>query len=108
MKETILLVDDEQGIRTVMGLSLRDAGYNVITVASGEEALQLFAERPIPIVITDIRMPGMNGLDLLKHIKILAPETEVILISGHADLEMAIQSARYEQDGGRYFPETRP
>ena len=64
MKETILLVDDEQGIRTVMGLSLRDAGYNVITVASGEEALQLFAERPIPIVITDIRMPGMNGLDL--------------------------------------------
>ena len=55
MKETILLVDDEQGIRTVMGLSLRDAGYNVITVASGEEALQLFAERPIPIVITDIR-----------------------------------------------------
>ena len=69
MKETILLVDDEQGIRTVMGLSLRDAGYNVITVASGEEALQLFAERPIPIVITDIRMPGMNGLDLLKHIK---------------------------------------
>ena len=65
MKETILLVDDEQGIRTVMGLSLRDAGYNVITVASGEEALQLFAERPIPIVITDIRMPGMNGLDPL-------------------------------------------
>ena len=96
MKETILLVDDEQGIRTVMGLSLRDAGYNVITVASGEEALQLFAERPIPIVITDIRMPGMNGLDLLKHIKILAPETEVILISGHADLEMAIQGLKLE------------
>ena len=96
MKETILLVDDEQGIRTVMGLSLRDAGYNVITVASGEEALQLFAERPIPIVITDIRMPGMNGLDLLKHIKILAPETEVILISGHADLEMASQGLKLE------------
>ena len=94
MKETILLVDDEQGIRTVMGLSLRDAGYNVITVASGEEALQLFAERPIPIVITDIRMPGMNGLDLLKHIKILAPETEVILISGHADLETRSVSTR--------------
>ena len=96
MKETILLVDDEQGIRTVMGLSLRDAGYKVLTVASAEEALQLFAEQTIPIVITDIRMPGMSGLDLLKHIKILSPDTEVILISGHADLEMAIQGLKLE------------
>ena len=96
MKETILLVDDEQGIRTVMGLSLRDAGYNVITVASGEEALQLFAERPIPIVITDIRMPGMNGLDLLKHIKILAPET------------VRLHHQTHRRRSAAHFPETRP
>lgn len=48
MKETILLVDDEQGIRTVMGLSLRDAGYNVITVASGEEARSFSRNGPSP------------------------------------------------------------
>ena len=101
MKETILLVDDEQGIRTVMGLSLRDAGYNVITVASGEEALQLFAERPIPIVITDIRMPGMNGLDLLKHIKILAPETAQ---AGSVRLHHQTHRRR----SAAHFPETRP
>ena len=96
MKEKILLVDDEQSVRTNMGLTLRDAGYNVITVASAEEALQLFAEHPIPIVLTDTQMPGMSGLDLLRHIKIIAPETEVILMSGHADLEMAIQGLKLE------------
>lgn len=96
MNETILLVDDEQGIRTVMGLSLRDAGYNVLTVPSGEEALELFAKRPIPIVITDIKMPGISGLELLKQIKSTAPETEVILISGHADLDIAIQGLKLE------------
>ena len=81
MKETILLVDDEQGIRTVMGLSLRDAGYNVITVASGEEALQLFAERPIPIVITDIRMPGMNGLDAAREILTKDPAARILFLT---------------------------
>jgi len=87
----IMLVDDEKGVRTVLGLLLRDAGYTVHAVASGEEALQLFAEKSYPIVITDIRMPGMSGIDLLRHLKALSSDVEVILISGHADLDVAIQ-----------------
>ena len=87
----VMLVDDEKGIRTVLGLLLRDAGYTVHTVASGEEALQLFAEKSYPIVITDIKMSGMSGIDLLRHLKALSTDVEVILISGHADLEVAIQ-----------------
>ncbi|MEG1609561.1 MAG: response regulator, partial [Bilophila sp.] len=93
---SILLVDDEKGIRTVMGISLRDAGYTVTTVESGEAALQLFAEKPFPIVLTDIKMPGISGLELLRQLKQIAPETEVILISGHADMDMAIQGLKLE------------
>ena len=102
MKETILLVDDEQGIRTVMGLSLRDAGYNVITVASGEEALQLFAERPIPIVITDIRMPGMNGLDAAREILTKDPAARILFLTTFSDqayIEQAIASVQAQTFG---------
>ena len=99
MKETILLVDDEQGIRTVMGLSLRDAGYNVITVASGEEALQLFAERPIPIVITDIRMPGMNGLDAAREILTKDPAARILFLTTFSDQAYIEQAMRLGTKG---------
>ena len=96
MKEKLLLVDDEIGILTVLGISLSDRGYSVLKARNGEEALRVFkAERP-PIVLTDIKMPGMDGIRLLREIKREDPDVEVIMIMGHGDIELAIQSLKLE------------
>lgn len=95
-KKQILLVDDEPGIRTTLSISLMDMGYEVETAESGERALEMFdAENP-PIVLTDIKMPGIDGIELLRKIKGLNPDAEVIMISGHGDMELAIESLKNE------------
>ena len=95
MTEKILLVDDEEGIRTVLGITLADYGYAVLKAGSGEEALRLFREREPAIVMTDIKMPGMDGIQVLRKIKKESPDTEVIMITGHGDMELAIQSLKW-------------
>ena len=94
MAYTILLVDDEEGIRKVLGISLRDLGFTVYTAASGEEGIQLFDKYLPEIVLTDIKMPGISGLDLLERFKFQSPDTEVIMLTGHGDMELAIQSIK--------------
>lgn len=96
MAQKILLVDDEEGIRKVLGISLTDRGYQVFTAGSGEEALHIFQEQEPSIVLTDIKMPGMDGIELLQRIKNENPDTEVIMITGHGEMELAIQSLKYE------------
>jgi len=96
VKETLLLVDDEPGIRKVLGITLSDDGYTVHTAESGEAALALFETHRPQIVLTDIKMPGMGGIELLKRIKQTAPETEVIMITGHGELDLAIQSIQHD------------
>ncbi|MEJ5358286.1 MAG: response regulator [Desulfobacterales bacterium] len=92
----ILLVDDEPGIRRVLSLTLADAGWEVLCAENGEEALALFREKKPPIVLTDIKMPEMDGIELLRHIKAESPDTEVIMFTGHGDMELAIQSLKHE------------
>lgn len=94
MSKKILLVDDEEGIRTVLGISLADSGYEVLKAGRGAEALRLFREHKPHIVLTDIKMPGMDGIQVLQKIKEERPETEVIMISGHGDMDLAIQSLK--------------
>ncbi len=94
--ETLLLVDDEPGIRKVLGISLADLGYRVLTAENGEAALAMFRAHCPAIVLTDIKMPGMDGIDLLKAIKGESPDTEVIMITGHGDMELAIESIKFE------------
>jgi signal transduction histidine kinase len=96
MAQKILLVDDEEGIRKVLGISLSDSGYQVFTAKSGEEALSIFKEQAPPIVMTDIKMPGMDGIELLQKMKEENPDAEVIMITGHGDMELAIQSLKHE------------
>ena len=96
MEDSILLVDDEEGIRTVLGISLADMGYRVTTAENGREALQLFKEKNPAIVMTDIKMPEMDGVGLLRRIKEHNPDTEVIMITGHGDMDLAIESVKYE------------
>ena len=96
MEQKILLVDDEEGIRKVLSISLTDIGYQVLASENGEEALKLFKEMQPQIVLTDIKMPGMDGIELLKKIKEESPDTEVIMITGHGDMDLAIQSLKFD------------
>ncbi|MBU1340198.1 MAG: response regulator, partial [Proteobacteria bacterium] len=96
MTGKILLVDDEQGIRKVLTIFLQDAGYDVTTADDGKKAARKVDSSRFDIVLTDIRMPGMDGISLLKHIKKITPETEVIMITGHGDFKLAIESLKLD------------
>jgi len=93
--DKILLIDDEEDILDVLSLSLRSDGYDVITAASGEKGLEAFEKESPPIVLTDLKMPGMDGLDVLKRVKSTNPDAEVIVITGHGDMDSAIDALRY-------------
>ncbi|MBN1966620.1 MAG: response regulator transcription factor [Anaerolineae bacterium] len=91
---SVLVVDDESAIRYSITKTLQRVGYQVDAAASGEEALQLLESRHYEVVLTDIRMPGISGVDLLAHIKKQAPDAIVILLTGYASLETAVESLR--------------
>ena len=90
--KNILLIDDEEGVRKVLSISLRSDGYGVTTAENGEQGLKLFEKGSFPIVITDIMMPGLDGFEVLKLVKELNPDTEVIVFTGQGDMEAAIKS----------------
>src|SRR6476660_9417035 len=81
----VLLVDDEHAVRTVTGVMLRRAGYDVIQASSGDEALRLFQEHAaeIPILVSDIAMPGMQGPELAQRLIAIKRDLFVLLISGY-------------------------
>ncbi len=90
--QRILVVDDEKPTLSMFRLILNAYGYDVITAESGEEGLDFFERENPPIVLTDIKMPGMDGIELLKRIKEKNPLTEVIVITGHGDMDLAIRA----------------
>jgi PAS domain S-box-containing protein len=92
----LLLIDDEEAARKIVGMSLRSDGYEVLTAEDGKSGLELFEKEAPPIVLTDIKMPGMDGIEVLKRIKEISPETEVIVVTGHGDMDVAIQSLQLE------------
>jgi len=96
MAEKVMLVDDEDAIREILGLSIADLGYEVETAANGEAAIALFSRFAPGIVLTDIKMPGMDGIELLKRLKELNPDTEVIMVSGHGDMDLVVKSLQFE------------
>lgn len=96
MKTRLLLVDDEEGIRTVLSLVLNDCGYAVTVAANAEKAWEQFTAHPFDLVLTDIKMPGLSGLELLARIKQHAPETEVLMLTGHGDMELAIECLKLD------------
>jgi len=93
----ILFVDDEpQGRQVISSYLERELGHEVTQSASGMEALELYRRTPFPMVLTDIRMPGMDGIELLRQIKASPPgrSTDVLLITAHGDMETAISALR--------------
>ena len=90
----ILIVDDEEGIRQVLSDCLRDEGYRVALAEDGFQALRLLAEEPVELVILDVWLPNMGGIEVLQRIKAEHPEVEVVVISGHGNINLAVQAVK--------------
>ncbi|MBC8277742.1 MAG: response regulator [FCB group bacterium] len=88
----ILVIDDEPDIRDLVQLFLEEDGYEVITAPDGIQGIEAFTRSQPPVVITDIRMPAMEGTEVLSKIKSARPETEVIVITGHGEMKLAIEA----------------
>jgi two-component system C4-dicarboxylate transport response regulator DctD len=99
---SIILVDDERHIRLSAGQTLELAGYDVIALDSAEKALELINDEWSGVLVSDINMPGMDGLALLKRVQVIDPDLPVILITGHGDISMAVGAMR---DGAYDFIE---
>jgi CheY-like chemotaxis protein len=79
----VLLADDDESLRRVQEYQLTKAGFAVTTCADGDAALEEFRENLHDLVVTDIRMPGLDGLELLERLRAISPDTPVIVITGH-------------------------
>ncbi len=90
----IMIVDDEKDIRDVLGGVLGDDGYDVVSADSAEAALRLLSEARPDVVLLDIWLPGMDGITALKEIKKIDTDVEVIMISGHASIDTAVQATK--------------
>jgi DNA-binding NtrC family response regulator len=94
MTASILVVDDESTTQDTLGTFLESEGYRVATAGGGREALTRIETEAFDVIVTDVVMPDVSGLDLLEHSRRLSPGAAVILISGHATVEAAIQALR--------------
>ncbi|MGB9628606.1 MAG: UDP-3-O-acyl-N-acetylglucosamine deacetylase [Thermodesulfobacteriota bacterium] len=94
MGKTILIVDDEERVvQSITGV-LEDEGFHVVRAGSGEEAIEVFQKEKPEVTLLDIWMPGMDGLEVLKRLKWIAPDCQVIMISGHATISAAMAAVK--------------
>ena len=91
---TVLVVDDDQSLRRVMEMQLEEIGCEVLAAASGPEALEILASRPVPVVLTDLKMPGMSGLEFLRLVRKEHPEIAVLVITAYGTVESAVAAMR--------------
>lgn len=104
MAYRILIIDDDTSFRRVLEYNLQEEGYEVRTAADGESGLRLFQEKRPALVITDLKMPGMGGFELLKAVKNVSPETLVIVITAFGAVENAVEAMKL----GAYDYITKP
>lgn len=93
-KSKILVVDDEDALRTVLSGELVSEGYDVRTAADGDDAISNLQKENFDLVLLDIKMPRMNGFEVLKFVKEKYPRTRVVMLTGFADLKNAIESKK--------------
>jgi len=93
--DKLLLIDDEPDILRVLSMSLKADGYDVVSAQNGPAGIAAFEKEKPDIVITDVKMPGMDGIEVLKKVKELSVDTEVIIITGHGDIENAIEALKH-------------
>ncbi|KPK25690.1 MAG: hypothetical protein AMK69_13650 [Nitrospira bacterium SG8_3] len=92
-KATVLVVDDENGIRESFKMILKD-GYHVLLAETGEEALEIFKNNPVDLILLDILLPDINGVELLEKLKGLDPNTEIIMVTGVKDIQTAVKAIK--------------
>lgn len=92
MEQRLLFVDDEKSILRALERLFFDSDYEILTAESGEEGLQILAENPVDVVISDMRMPGMDGYQFLNQVKTLYPSTTRLILSGYADEKIVLNS----------------
>ncbi|OGB92388.1 MAG: hypothetical protein A2Z31_01940 [candidate division NC10 bacterium RBG_16_65_8] len=90
----ILVVDNEQPVRLTLAMILKGAGHQVLEASGGRAAIETLRDGPVSLVITDLKMPDVSGLDVLRESKTLHPQAEVILLTGHGTIESAVEAMR--------------
>ena len=90
----ILIVDDEKGMREMLSIILKKEGYDTVIADSGQKALKTIKEDIFDLVITDVKMPGLGGVEVLKAVKEASPETIVIMITAYATAESAVEAMK--------------
>jgi CheY-like chemotaxis protein len=93
----VLLVEDDDDNRELMAEVLASSGYEVVSTATGQEGLRTLSERSVDVVVTDVGMPGMGGLEMARAAKAIAPRVPVVVVTGWADRE-DLASARGRRD----------
>lgn len=91
----VIVVDDEEGIRTLLGRWLTSWGYEVRPAASANDALELMAINPAPIVLSDVMMPIHDGVWLVEQIHNRWPETAIVMATGAQDMELVVRMRRF-------------
>ena len=92
--ETILIVDDEKNYLVVLEALLGPEGYEIITADNARNALRLARESDVDLIITDMKMPGMNGMELLEECQKIKPELPVIMMTAFGTIQMAVESKK--------------
>jgi len=93
-RSQILLVDDDERLRIAASKVLAAEGYHVVSAASGQEALEVLKQKAVVLVVSDLRLPDLDGIALLKQARQLLPEAEVVMITGHGSVEKAVEAMR--------------
>lgn len=94
MSKTILIVEDEKVLRESLAELLIDEGFEVVQAADGKAAYELVLQKPVDLVLSDVRMPEMDGMALLEHLRKVMPETPVIMLTAYGTVESAVQALR--------------
>jgi len=94
MKDNVLLIDDDQDFLDVMSERMEARGLEVSSTMSAEEALEMIKQDSYDVIILDLQMPGMDGIDALKAIKEIQPEAQIILLTGHATVEKGVEAIK--------------
>ncbi len=94
VSKPILIVDDEPIVQESIRDWLKDAGYQVATAESGEEALELIEQQDFSVMIVDVRLPGKTGITVLKEVKALRPEIKSIIITAYPSIELAAEAMK--------------
>ena len=94
MEDRILIVDDEEGICSILARRLTKEGYSCVTANNGKQALSHFYKDTFSLIISDIKMPEMDGIELLKRVKAINPRMMVIMVTAYPEIGMAVEAMR--------------